>query len=153
MTIRLVMVGKNTRGPVQDAFDEYVQRLGRMATLEQVVVPEAGRGDPAYQQRTEGERLLNVLKAGDRVVALDERGKALTSVGFANQLGKWRDQGVRQVVFIVGGPYGLSDAVRERADLVLALSAMTFPHQLVRLIFAEQLYRAFSILQGSPYHH
>mgnify|MGYP002686046745 FL=1 len=97
--------------------------------------------------------MLSVLKAGDRVVALDERGAALTSVGFANQLGKWRDQGVRQVVFVIGGPYGLSDPVRERADLVLALSAMTFPHQLVRLIFAEQLYRAFSILQGSPYHH
>jgi 23S rRNA (pseudouridine1915-N3)-methyltransferase len=87
------------------------------------------------------------------VVVLDERGTTLTSTGLAERLGKWRDQGVRQVAFVVGGAYGLTDAVRQRADLVLSLSAMTFPHQLVRVLFAEQLYRAFSILRGTPYHH
>jgi 23S rRNA (pseudouridine1915-N3)-methyltransferase len=80
-------------------------------------------------------------------------GKALTSPAFAQQLGTWRDQGVRQVAFVIGGAYGMTDAVRDRADLVLALSAMIFPHQLVRVLFAEQLYRAATILQGSPYHH
>jgi 23S rRNA (pseudouridine1915-N3)-methyltransferase len=93
------------------------------------------------------------LQAGERVVLLDERGKGLTSMQFAGQLGAWRDQGVRQVVFLIGGAYGVTDAIRERADLVLSLSAMTFPHQLVRLLFAEQLYRAFAILGGRPYHH
>jgi 23S rRNA (pseudouridine1915-N3)-methyltransferase len=110
--------------------------------VEEVVVPEEGRGDAAHQQRLEGERLLGALRAGERVVALDERGKAFGSEDFAGQLGRWRDQGVRQV-----------DAVRQRADLVLSLSAMTFPHQLVRLLLAEQLYRAQQILAGTGYHH
>ena len=77
----------------------------------------------------------------------------MTSPQFAEQLGLWRDQGVRQVAFVIGGAYGMNDAVRKRADLVLTLSAMVFPHQLVRVLFAEQLYRATTILQGSPYHH
>jgi 23S rRNA (pseudouridine1915-N3)-methyltransferase len=101
----------------------------------------------------EGERILAALRPGERVVALDERGKLLDSRQFAAQLGTWRDQGSRQVAFVVGGAYGLDPSVRERADLVLSLSPMTFPHQLVRLLFAEQLYRATAILQGSPYHH
>jgi 23S rRNA (pseudouridine1915-N3)-methyltransferase len=86
-------------------------------------------------------------------VVLDERGRTMTSLQFAQQLGAWRDQGVRQVAFVIGGAYGMNEAVRERADLVLTLSAMVFPHQLVRVLFAEQLYRATTILQGSPYHH
>jgi 23S rRNA (pseudouridine1915-N3)-methyltransferase len=86
-------------------------------------------------------------------VVLDERGAALTSTAFAGKLGAWRDQGVKHVVFIIGGAYGMTDEVRLRADLLLALSAMTFPHQLVRVLFAEQLYRAVGILNESPYHH
>jgi 23S rRNA (pseudouridine1915-N3)-methyltransferase len=128
-------------------------RVRRVWSVGEVVLPEAGRGDPAHQQRVEGERILAALRPGERVVALDERGKLLDSRQFAAQLGTWRDQGSRQVAFVVGGAYGLDPSVRERADLVLSLSPMTFPHQLVRLLFAEQLYRATAILQGSPYHH
>jgi 23S rRNA (pseudouridine1915-N3)-methyltransferase len=128
-------------------------RVRRVWSVEEVVLPEAGRGDPAHQQRVEGERILAALRPVERVVALDERGKLLDSRQFAAQLGTWRDQGSRQVAFVVGGAYGLDPSVRERADLVLSLSPMTFPHQLVRLLFAEQLYRATAILQGSPYHH
>ena len=124
-----------------------------MFPVELVVLPEAGKGQASYQQRVESERILAALKPGERVVVLDERGKALTSPAFAQQLGTWRDQGVRQVAFVIGGAYGMTDAVRDRADLVLALSAMIFPHQLVRVLFAEQLYRAATILHGSPYHH
>ncbi len=153
MKIRLLLVGRTHRGTMADGVAEYIDRMGRLAPVEQVVVSEAGAGTPAFQQRLESERLLAAIKPGERVVVLDERGAQLTSSAFAGQLGKWRDQGVKQVVFIIGGAYGLNDAVRERADLVLAISAMTFPHQLVRVLFAEQLYRAFTILQGTPYHH
>ena len=153
MRIKLVLVGKTERGHVAEGVAAYLGRLMRTMTVEEVVLAEAGRGEPAYQQRAESERILAALKPGERVVVLDERGRTLTSPQFAQQLGKWRDQGVRQVTFVIGGAYGLTDEVRHRADLVLSLSAMTFPHQLVRVLFAEQLYRAFSILQGSPYHH
>ena len=86
-------------------------------------------------------------------MVLDERGKAIGSTDFGAKLRAWRDQGGRQVAFVVGGAYGLSDDVRKRADLLLSLSAMTFPHQLVRVILAEQIYRALMILNGKPYHH
>lgn len=153
MKVRLLLVGRSERGLVTDGVEHYLGRLARTFSVEQVVLPEAGKGDPAYQQRTESERILAALKPGERVVVLDERGKHLTSPQFAERIGNWRDQGVRQIAFVIGGAYGMTDEVRQRADLMLALSAMTFPHQLVRVLFAEQLYRAAAILQGSPYHH
>jgi 23S rRNA (pseudouridine1915-N3)-methyltransferase len=153
MRIRLILVGRTERGHVADGVAHYLDRLGRTMTVEQVVLPEAGKGDAAFQQRHESERILAALKPGERLVVLDERGTPMTSPRFAAQLGQWRDQGVRQVAFVIGGAYGMTDEVRSRADLLLSLSAMTFPHQLVRVLFAEQLYRAFAILQGSPYHH
>ena len=153
MRIRLVMTGSTDRGFVSDGFEEYIGRLRKSTPVEIVVVKEAGAGDPAHQQRTEAERLLAVIKPGGRVEALDERGKSKDSVAFAKQLGAWRDQGARECTFIIGGAYGLHDDVRQRADLILSLSAMTFTHQLVRVVFAEQLYRAFTILAGRPYHH
>lgn len=153
MKIRLLLVGRTDRGSVGDSVADYVKRIERLTAFEQVVVAEAGTGAPAYQQRVECERLLAAIKPGERVVVLDERGTHLTSPAFADRLGKWRDQGVKQVTFVIGGAYGLNDAMRDRADLVLALSAMTFPHQLVRALFAEQLYRAYTILNGTPYHH
>lgn len=153
MRIRLILVGRSERGFVADGQNAYLERLSRTVPVEVVVLPEAGRGDAAYQRRVESQRILETLRPGERVVVLDERGRSMGSEAFARQLGTWRDQGVRQVAFVIGGAYGMEDAVRERADLVLALSAMTFPHQLVRVLFAEQLYRAFAILQGSPYHH
>ncbi len=153
MRIRLLLVGRTEKGPVADGLEHYLGRVRRSAPVEVVVLPEAGTGGAAQQARLEEPRILGAIKPGERVVVLDERGKGLTSPLFAAQLGAWRDQGVRQVAFVVGGAYGLTDAVRERADLVLSLSPMTFPHQLVRLLFAEQLYRAFTILEGRPYHH
>lgn len=153
MRFRLIWVGRTERGHVEDGVEYYLSRIRRMEQVDVHVVPDAGRGDPSWQQRTESERVLAALRPGDKVVVLDERGKQLTSPKFADQLGAWRDQGTRDVVFVIGGAYGLTDEVRSRADLVLALSAMVFPHQLVRVLFAEQLYRALSILKGSGYHH
>lgn len=146
-------MGRTERGHVEDGLEYYLSRIRRMEQVDVSVLPDAGRRDPAWQQRTESERILAALKPGEKVVALDERGKQLSSPAFAGQLGAWRDQGLRDVAFVIGGAYGLNDAVRQRADLVLSLSAMVFPHQLVRVLFAEQLYRALSILKGSGYHH
>jgi len=153
MKVRLIVVGRTERGFVAEGVEHYVKRLERTIDMELVVLPDAGRGEVTYQQRTESERILAALRPGERVVVLDERGSTLSSPAFAAQLGAWRDQGVRQVAFVIGGAYGMTDAVRERADLVLSLSAMVFPHQLVRILFVEQLYRAFSILKGTGYHH
>lgn len=153
MRIRLILVGRSERGHVADGLKHYLDRIRRMEGLDEVLIPDAGKGEPAWQQRTESERILAALRPGERVVVLDERGQLLTSPQFAQRIGTWRDQGVRDIAFVIGGAYGMTDALRQRADLVLSLSPMVFPHQLVRVLFAEQLYRALSILKGTGYHH
>ena len=153
MNLDLICVGKNSPGPVAEALAEMLKRLGHSASVKVVVVADMGRSDRSSGVRKEGERILTSLKEEGRVVLLDERGRSFTSQEFAHQLGTWRDSNVRRVQFIIGGAFGVSEAVRERADLVLAMSRMTFTHQMVRLVLAEQLYRAFSILEGRPYHH
>jgi len=147
------MVGRSDRGYVADGLADYVERMGRMAVVETTIVPEERAGNAAHRQRAEGGRLLAAFKPDALVVVLDERGKQLSSTGLAARLTAWRDQGARQMVFVIGGAYGLSDEVRQRASAVLSLSAMTFPHQLVRVLLAEQLYRALMIMHGKPYHH
>lgn len=147
------MVGKSDRGPARELMEDYLGRLERLAPVEQVVVPEAGNGDASYQQRVENERLLSALRPGERVIALDERGQEFSSPEFAKRLSSWRDQGVKSTAMLIGGAYGLNDEVRARADLVLALSRMTFTHQFVRAVLAEQLYRAYAIMNRLPYHH
>jgi 23S rRNA (pseudouridine1915-N3)-methyltransferase len=153
MRTRLIMVGKTERGPVADAMAHYLDRLRHWSTVEEVVVARSDRATAAEQRAEEERNLLKALPAGARVVVLDETGRSMDSRAFAKWLGDRRDQGTREVCFVVGGAYGLTDAVRQKADLVLSLSAMTFPHQLVRLLFAEQLYRAWSILHRTGYHH
>lgn len=146
------MVGRTGRGPVAELVEEYAGRIGRITQWNEQVVPE-WNGPPVEQPRREGDRILAAIKAGEKVVALDERGREHSSVGLATVLSTWQDQGVRDVVFVVGGAYGLDDRVRQRADLVLSLSQLTFPHQLVRVVLVEQLYRALTIIKGLPYHH
>lgn len=153
MKFRLIWVGRTERGHVADGVSHYLERSRRMAKVEESVVADAGRGEPAWQQQQESARLLDALRPAERLVVLDERGKLLTSPQFAQQLSNWADQGGRDVVFVIGGAYGFTDAVRERADLVLSLSPMVFPHQLIRVLFCEQLYRALSIIKGTGYHH
>lgn len=153
MRTKLVMVGRTERGFVADGVEHYLERTGHWTKVAQAIVPASTNPRPEVQRKEEEAGLLKALPAEGRLVVLDETGIQLDSPAFAKRLGSWRDQGVREVTFIIGGAYGLTAAVRERADLVLSLSAMTFPHQLVRLLFAEQLYRAWSILHGSRYHH
>ncbi len=147
------MIGRTEKGFVSEGLEHYMTRVSRKEQVDMVILPEAGKGDPAFQQRTEGERILAALRPGEKLVLLDELGKQFTSVQVAGHLQAWKDQGVRNVAFVIGGAFGLSDQLRERADLIMSLSAMTFPHQLVRVLFAEQLYRAYTIMSGSPYHH
>lgn len=147
------MVGRTERGFVAEGMAHYLARVGHWSAVQEVVVPRSERKDPAEQRSEEEKGSLKAIPAAGRVIVLDERGKSMGSTAFAAQLGAWRDQGVREVTFMIGGAHGHSDAVRSRGDLVLSLSPMTFPHQLVRLLFAEQLYRAWSILHRSGYHH
>lgn len=158
MRITLVFVGRTDAGHVAEGLEHYLTRLRRSAPVDVVIVPEGRQRDTASRVKDEAGRIVDALQRATanlstRVVVLDEQGKSLSSTAFAKQLGAWRDQGARQLVFVVGGAFGLDDEVRKQAALVLSLSAMTFTHQLVRAILAEQIYRAFTILEGKPYHH
>jgi 23S rRNA (pseudouridine1915-N3)-methyltransferase len=152
MKLRVVAVGKDRSGLYAPAVEEYAGRLARYARFELVEVAEARRhaGTPRAKDE-EGEALLARLGPRERVVVLDERGSEETSEGLARRLGRWLERG-QDVALVVGGADGLSDAVRARGDETLALSRLTLPHRLARLVAVEQLYRAFTILRGERYH-
>lgn len=150
MRLTFLSVGKERSGLFLPGVEEYSARLQRAHKVQLVELPES-RHSGAQAKEDEGERLLAKLSPRDVLVALDERGKHLSSVDFAKWLGKQQDSS-RDVAFVIGGDEGLSDAVRAKAGLVLSLSAMTLPHRLARLVLLEQVYRAFSILRGEPYH-
>ena len=150
MKLTFLSVGKDRSGLFSPGVDEYVRRLGHTAKVSVVELSESrASGDKAKEE--EGKALLGKLGPRDALVALDERGKQLSSVDFAKWLGRQQDSG-RDVAFVIGGDEGLSDEVRAKAALVLSLSAMTLPHRLARLMLVEQVYRGFSILRGEPYH-
>lgn len=152
MKIKVLWVGK-TRDPwVKDAVDEYAGRIKRYCPLELAEVREEKGAEAAEQQRRECERLEKLIAPAATVVILDETGEQLTSPGLAAFVGKQRDSGIGELVFIIGGAYGFSTEFRKRGKL-LALSKMTFTHQMVRAFLLEQVYRAFTILNGEPYHH
>jgi 23S rRNA (pseudouridine1915-N3)-methyltransferase len=150
MRITLAAVGRAKAGASRDLYEFYAARLAWRLTLKEVeerrvLAPEA------LKQR-EGERLLAAVPGNARLIALDEGGRHMTSAAFATLLGGWREEGLQDLAFAIGGAEGLSPAVLRRADLVLALGAMTWPHLLVRALVVEQLYRAQTILSGHPYH-
>jgi len=150
MRLTLAAVGRARPGPETELFRQYARRLTPALTLREV---EERRPLPADRLKArEAELLLGVLPAGAVAVALDERGATMESRKFADRLRGWRDSGTSEVVFLIGGADGHGAAVRERADLLLSLGAMTWPHMLVRALLAEQLWRAQAILAGHPYH-
>ncbi len=156
MNIELLVVGKTDSKEVEALVELYARRVTRYCRFAVTALPDVRntRSLTQNQQRTaEGEAILRQLAAGDHVVLLDERGDEMRSVEFAYWLQKRMLGGVRRLVLVIGGPYGFSDAVYARADGRLSLSRMTFSHQIVRAIFAEQIYRAFAILNHEPYHH
>ncbi len=156
MNIELLVVGKTDSKLVEQIVADYAKRVNHyckfsITTLSDV---KATRNLTVKQQRTaEGEMILRQITDSDFVTLLDERGEEYRSVDFAMWLQKRMNSGVRRLLIIIGGPYGFSEAVYQRANSKVSLSKMTFSHQIVRAIFAEQIYRAFTILKNEPYHH
>lgn len=156
MKITLLVVGKTTDKLMGQLIDGYAERVGHYLPFEVRVVPELRNTralSEAQQKEREGELILRELSPGDHVALLDEGGREFRSVEFAAHIDRRQSSGARRMVFVVGGPYGFSPAVYERASERVSLSRMTFSHQMVRLFFVEQLYRAMTILRGEPYHH
>lgn len=156
MQLELLVIGKTDSTEVAALVEMYAKRVSRYCRFSITVLPDVRdtRKLTARQQATaEGAAILRQLGEGDYVALLDERGEEMRSVEFAYWMQKRMNSGLRRLVLVIGGPYGFSDAVYARADARLSLSRMTFSHQIVRALFAEQLYRAFTILNNEPYHH
>ncbi len=150
MKLTFLSIGRDRSGLFSPGVEEYVKRLGHVAKVAVHELPES-KASGAKAKDAEAEALLAKLGPRDVLVAMDERGKTLSSVEFASWLGRQHDES-RDVAFAIGGDEGLSEAVRAKARLVLSLSPMTLPHRLARLVLVEQVYRAFTILKGEPYH-
>ena len=156
MKILLIVVGKTAQNYLIESIGDYTNRIRRYLPFETEVIPELKNArclTEEQQKEREGEAILRALQPTDFAVLLDEHGKEFTSVGFARYIEQKKQTVARRLVFIVGGPYGFSQAVYERCNDKISLSKMTFSHQMVRLFFAEQLYRAMTILNNEPYHH
>ncbi|MBA3971663.1 MAG: 23S rRNA (pseudouridine(1915)-N(3))-methyltransferase RlmH [Bacteroidetes bacterium] len=156
MKITLVLNGRTEDDYIIKGYNTYEQRLKHYISFETVVIP-ALKNTKAMsveqQKQKEGELLLKQIQTSDRLILLDENGKEFNSVGFSDFIQKQMNSGIKNLVLVVGGPYGFSDEIYKRADGKIALSKMTFSHQMVRLFFVEQLYRAMTILKNEPYHH
>jgi len=156
MKITLLCIGKTDDRFIQEGIDKYLSRLKHYITFNIVVIPDVKNVknmSQAQQMEKESELFFKQIGNQDFLVLLDEKGKEFRSVEFSDFLEKKMVTGVSHMVFLIGGPYGFSDKVRERANFLVSLSKMTFSHQMVRLFFAEQVYRAFTIMKGEPYHH
>lgn len=156
MKISLLVIGKTDARYFVDAIGEYEKRLVHYIPFEMEVIPDIKNSknmSELQQKEKEGELILKNLQPGDYLVLLDDKGKEYTSVKFAEYIEKKTHAVPKRLVFAVGGPYGFSQAVYDKANEKLTLSRMTFSHQMVRLIFVEQIYRAMTILNNEPYHH
>lgn len=156
MKITLAVVGRNGDRAIEDLIQRYVKRLGHYCRFEVRMIddPKATRTtDTARRKELEGLKVLETLSPPDHVILLDERGEQPSSRGFAQMLERHLNRATPSLVFVVGGPYGFSPALYDRANGMLSLSRMTLTHEMVRLFFVEQVYRAFTILRGENYHH
>lgn len=156
MKIVIIAVGKTSTDYVARGVEEFLKRANRYVGVELTVIPDVKSSKALTedaQKQQEGRAILAVLQPGDVVTLLDERGKELTSREFSGLIERRMIQGIKRLVFVIGGPYGFAREVYERADDKLSLSRMTFTHEMVRLFFTEQIYRAMTIMRGEPYHH
>ncbi|WP_335966460.1 23S rRNA (pseudouridine(1915)-N(3))-methyltransferase RlmH [Galbibacter sp. PAP.153] len=156
MNIKLIAVGKTDDRNLIYLTDTYIQRLGFYVNFNFEIIPDIKNVknlSETQQKEKEGELILNKIAPTDVLILLDENGKQFSSEGFADELQKHMNSGVKQLVFVIGGPYGFSGAVYNKSRGKLSLSKMTFSHQMIRLFFVEQLYRGFTILRNEPYHH
>lgn len=158
MRLIIAAIGRMKDGPERELAARYVERArqaGRalgFTALDEVELPESRARDAAERKREEAAALLKAIGPDALIVALDERGSALTSPAFASKIGQWRDDGARTLAFVIGGADGLDSTLHSSAKLTLALGTLTWPHQLARILIAEQIYRAMTILSGHPYH-
>lgn len=155
MKVKLLYIGKEDAAEVNEAVNGYHSKIKFYIPFETEAIPylKNTKLQMEEQKKQEGQLFLKKLESSDFVVLLDEHGKELTSVGFSQFMQQQMLRGTKRLVFLIGGAYGFSEEVYKRGNFKIALSQMTFPHILTRLIFAEQLYRAMTILKGEPYHH
>lgn len=156
MNIKLIAIGKTDNKNLQALIDEYTKRLGFYIKFDLDVIPDIKNVknlSESEQKTKEGHLILSKLAPTDQLVLLDENGKEFNSVGFSDFLQKKMNSGIKTLVFVIGGPYGFSEEVYQKAQGKVALSQMTFSHQMVRLFVIEQIYRGFTILNNEPYHH
>ena len=154
--ILLLTIGNTDKKYMKEGIGEYVKRISFYVPFDMKVIPDLKNRSilsPDLQKEKEGQLILNQIVPGDSVVLLDEHGLELSSVEFSKWIEKKMIAGIRQLVFIIGGPYGFSKSVYQRSDAMISLSKMTFSHQMVRLVFTEQVYRAMTIIKNEPYHH
>ena len=150
------MVGKTAEHWLQDGVDVYLNRLKHYISLSVTVIPEPKnmpKNDIEKQKEMEGEAILSRIAQSDEVCLLDERGQSYSSEGLADLLQKKMTANVKNLVLVIGGPFGFSEKMYQRANALISFSKLTFSHQIIRLLVCEQLYRAFTILRGEPYHH
>ena len=155
MRLTLISVGRIAESFIEEACNYYGDKIARFATLRQVVVPEErvkAAGREAYILRQESARLRGKVPSGSFRIVLDEKGRLLSSRSFASSFEKWGQTGLKEMTFIVGGPYGLNEEIKAEADFRLSLSPLTLTHAMARMVLLEQIYRAFTILRGEPYH-
>ena len=156
MNIKLLTIGKTDNKALQSLIDDYTKRLSFYIKFDLEIIPDIKNVknlSESQQKEKEGELILSKLTPTDQLILLDENGTTFTSVGFSNYMQKKMNSGLKTLVFVIGGPYGFSDEVYQKAQGKISLSRMTFSHQMVRLFFIEQLYRGFTILRNEPYHH
>ena len=156
MKIKLLAIGKTDDKNLMQLIERYQKRLNHYIKFELEVIPDLKKTknlSENQQKEKEGELILKKVTATDQLVLLDEKGKEFRSIEFSKFLQKKMNAGIKQLVFVIGGPYGFSEAVYKKAQAKVSLSQLTFSHQMIRLFMVEQLYRAFTILKNEPYHH
>ena len=156
MKIVFLVIGKTDESYLDTGILKYIKRLEHYVPFEMKIIPDIKNRKTLteeQQKKAEGELILSNINIGDDLVLLDENGKTFSSVAFSQWIEKQMNIGSKRMIFVVGGPYGFSKEVYAKAKFKISLSEMTFSHQMIRLIFVEQLYRAFTIMKGEPYHH
>ena len=153
--LELICIGKTSFGYIQEGLDDYINRLKHFCKFQLKVLPDIKENLSRSELIKKEEQLIvkHLVNNNDYIVILDERGQQFTSLKFANWLDKKQVQGIKKIVVIIGGAYGFSEEFKTHVNEKISLSEMTFSHQIIRLIFTEQLYRAFSIIDKLPYHH
>tara|TARA_B110000003_G_scaffold233634_1_gene236991 strand:+ start:36167 stop:36640 length:474 start_codon:yes stop_codon:yes gene_type:complete len=156
MKIKMLVIGKTDDKNIEQLIEKYQQRLKHYINFEMEIIQDIKNVknlSQLQQKEKEGELILSKVKSTDQLVVLDEKGKEYRSLEFASFLQKKMNSGIKQLVLVIGGPYGFSEAVYKKATGKISLSKMTFSHQMIRLFIVEQLYRGFTILKNEPYHH